>query len=306
MSTLKVNAIKRYTGTTITIGESGDTITITAGATLGGVGSSLTALNATELTSGTLPDARFPATLPALSGGNLTALNATNLGSGTLPDARFPATLPAVSGANLTNLPVETKPTISSISPATIENTATTVTITGTNYQNAPYVDAIGSTGVIYPADTVTYNSATEVEAAFTLAIDGTYYIRIENPDGNAVRSSTALMTVSDAPVWTTGSGTLGSFTGGTTGAITSVAATGDTVVISETTDVLTNSAQGNCQLASGGAISSTGGFPNSSYTSETTFNFTLRATDAQGQTADRNFSMTATYMMSNSVRLDG
>jgi hypothetical protein len=33
------------------------------------------------------------------------ALNAANLSSGTIPDARFPATLPAVSGANLTNLP---------------------------------------------------------------------------------------------------------------------------------------------------------------------------------------------------------
>jgi len=34
----------------------------------------------------------------------LTALNAANLSSGTLPDARFPATLPAVSGANLTGI----------------------------------------------------------------------------------------------------------------------------------------------------------------------------------------------------------
>ena len=33
------------------------------------------------------------------------ALNASNLSSGTIPDARFPSTLPAVSGANLTNLP---------------------------------------------------------------------------------------------------------------------------------------------------------------------------------------------------------
>ena len=36
---------------------------------------------------------------------DLTALSASNLTSGTIPDARFPATLPAVSGANLTNLP---------------------------------------------------------------------------------------------------------------------------------------------------------------------------------------------------------
>ncbi len=62
------------------------------------------ALNASNLSSGTVPDARFPATLPAASGVNLTALNASNLGSGTVPDARFPATLPAASGVNLTAL----------------------------------------------------------------------------------------------------------------------------------------------------------------------------------------------------------
>jgi hypothetical protein len=67
-------------------------------------GVNLTALNATNLGSGTVPDARFPATLPAASGANLTALNASNLGSGTVPDARFPATLPAASGVNLTAL----------------------------------------------------------------------------------------------------------------------------------------------------------------------------------------------------------
>ena len=38
------------------------------------------------------------------NGANLTDLNASNLTSGTIPDARFPATLPAVSGANLTNI----------------------------------------------------------------------------------------------------------------------------------------------------------------------------------------------------------
>jgi hypothetical protein len=67
-------------------------------------GANLTALNATQLTSGTVPDAAFPATLPAVSGSNLTNLNASNLASGTLPDARFPATLPAANGSALTNL----------------------------------------------------------------------------------------------------------------------------------------------------------------------------------------------------------
>ena len=34
----------------------------------------------------------------------MTNLNATQLASGTIPDARFPATLPAVNGSALTNL----------------------------------------------------------------------------------------------------------------------------------------------------------------------------------------------------------
>jgi len=97
MSTIKVDTVTTLDGT--------GNITLSRPLTgLSGSGASLTALNATQLTSGTIPDARFPSTLPAASGANLTALNATNLASGTLPDARFPATLPAASGANLTAL----------------------------------------------------------------------------------------------------------------------------------------------------------------------------------------------------------
>jgi hypothetical protein len=102
------NAIVRYSGTSGTsiqtsLASISDTGTLSAAA-FSGSGASLTALNATNLGSGTIPDARFPATLPTASGVNLTALNATNLGSGTIPDSRFPATLPAASGVNLTAL----------------------------------------------------------------------------------------------------------------------------------------------------------------------------------------------------------
>ena len=55
------------------------------------------ALNASNLSSGTVPDARFPATLPAANGSNLTALNATNIASGTLASARLP-TVPITKG----------------------------------------------------------------------------------------------------------------------------------------------------------------------------------------------------------------
>ena len=102
------NRIVRYDGVTGTIIQVSSASISDAGlltaTSFSGDGTLITALNATELTSGTVPDARFPATLPAASGANLTALNATQLTSGTVPDARFPATLPAASGTNLTAL----------------------------------------------------------------------------------------------------------------------------------------------------------------------------------------------------------
>ena len=96
------------------------------GTPTGGNASNLTALNASQLTSGTVPDGRFPATLPATSGANLTALNATQLTSGTVPDGRFPATLPATSGANLTAL------NASQLTSGTVSNARTTATSANT------------------------------------------------------------------------------------------------------------------------------------------------------------------------------
>ncbi len=52
-------------------------------------------LDANDLGEGTIPDARFPATLPAASAANLTSI----------PAANITGTLPAISGANLTNIP---------------------------------------------------------------------------------------------------------------------------------------------------------------------------------------------------------
>ena len=198
-----------------------------------------------------------------------------------------------VNGGAIT---ASTNPTITSISPETITNTQTAITITGSNYISIPTVDAILTTGAIVPADTVTFNNSTSLTCNFTLPVDGTYYIRIENNDGLAVRSSTALLTVSDAPTWTTASGTLGTIAGDFSGTVATVAATGDsTLAYSETTNVLTNAAQANCSLNSATGVISTTDFGGSS-TTATTYTFTLRVTDAEGQTADRQFSLTSSF----------
>lgn len=45
--------------------------------------------SASDLSAGTVPDARFPSTLPAVSGANLTALNASNISAGSLSLGRI-------------------------------------------------------------------------------------------------------------------------------------------------------------------------------------------------------------------------
>ena len=186
----------------------------------------------------------------------------------------------------------ETKPTISSISPSVIENTQTPVTIAGTNFVSVPTVEAIGSTGAIVRADEVSFTSSTSIVAKFTLPIDGTYFVRVENNDGNAVRSSSALLTVSDAPAWTTSAGSLGSNAAGSSVSYT-VAATNATSFAKTS-----GSFPGGVTINSGsGVISGT----ESGATSETTYSFTITATDAQGQTADRAFSITITVGINNS-----
>jgi hypothetical protein len=193
-----------------------------------------------------------------------------------------------------------TFPTISSINPGVIENTQTAVTITGTNFKDSstpPFVDAINaSTGAIITADSVSFTNATTVVATFTISVDGTYFLRLENNDGIATRSGTALLTVSDAPAWTTAAGSLGTVAAAGTINFT-VAATNAT-----TFGVQSGSLPGGASLnTSTGAITGT----ESGSTQTTTYTFTLRATDAQAQTADRQFTITVSHGASGGAQFN-
>ena len=181
-----------------------------------------------------------------------------------------------------------TFPTIGSISPSVIENTQTAVTITGTNFQSIPTVDAINaSTGAITTADSVAFTNATTIVATFTLSVDGTYYLRAENNDGLAVRSTNALLTVSDAPAWTTAAGSLG--TVAATGSVNFTVAATNATSFAKTSGSFPGGVSIN---ASTGVISGT----ESGSSETTTYTFTIRATDAQGQTADRQFTITISH----------
>ena len=228
--------------------------------------------------------------------GNYVLHNSTHLNTGVF------LKMPAADGTNGQALTTNgsgvlsfsdsvTFPTISSISPTVLDNNAGNIVITGTNFKDSstpPFVDAINSsTGAIVTANSVTFTSATSVTANFTLPVDGTYFLRLENNDGIACRSGTALLTVSDAPAWTTGAGNLGTVANGGTINFT-VAATNATSFA-----VQSGALPGGASLnTSTGAITGT----ESGSTATTTFTFTIRATDAQGQTADRQFTITVSH----------
>ena len=189
----------------------------------------------------------------------------------------------------------ETKPTVANVSQTIAPSTATDINITGTNFSGIPKVEFIKTTGAVTTANSVSLTNATTLAVNTTLA-NGSYYVRIELDDGNAARSTNAIITASTAPTWSTSAGSLGSAAGDFSGTVATVAATSDSsITYSETTSVLTNASQANCALnSSTGAITTTD-FGGSS-TTATTYTFTLRATDAEGQTADREFSLTSSF----------
>ena len=189
----------------------------------------------------------------------------------------------------------ETKPTVADVSQTIAPATATDINITGTNFSGIPKVEFIKTTGAVTTANSVSLTNATTLAVNATLA-NGTYYVRIELDDGNAARSTNAIITASTAPTWSTSAGSIGSVAGNFSGTVTTVSASSDSAITySETTSVLTNASQANCALNSSTGGITTTDFGGSS-TTATTYTFTLRATDAEGQTADREFSLTSSF----------
>ncbi len=77
MSIIRADSLKNRSGSGAPNAPNGLTVTgVCTATTFSGSGASLTNLDASDLASGTIPDARFPATLPAVSGANLTNMSA--------------------------------------------------------------------------------------------------------------------------------------------------------------------------------------------------------------------------------------
>ena len=182
----------------------------------------------------------------------------------------------------------DTAPTITTSSLIAEPTTNTTLTLNGTAFVSIPKVEIVSSTGAVTTAPTVSFTSATALDfTTGTGLAAGTFFIRVINPDGGTVTSASAILTVSPGPAWVTGSGSLGSVAGGGSVSFTVVAT--DATSYAKQTGTFPGGVTIN---SSTGVISGT----ETGSTSTTTYTFTIRATDAEAQTSDREFSITITH----------
>ena len=182
------------------------------------------------------------------------------------------------------------RPTITTSSAVIAPSTEASFSLAGTNFQSVPIVELISSTGAVTRASAVTFNNSTSLTVTTNLAA-GNYFVRVENNDGGAVRSSSAILAVSLAPVWSTSAGSLGTIAAGATQSFTILALDDDSTAVSSYS-LQSGSLPGGFTLDGDSSIGTISG-TESGATTTTTYSFTIRATDNEGQTTDRAFTIT-------------
>ena len=190
-------------------------------------------------------------------------------------------------------VPLPVVPTVANVSQTIAPASATTINITGTNFSSIPTVQFIKSnTGAITSSNTVSLTNATTLAVNVTLAT-GSYFVRVELDSGNAGRSANAIITASTAPVFQTNAGSIGTFAGNFSGTLFDIQASSDSAIaFSEVTSVLSGAG---ISLNTSTGVLSTSDFGGSS-TTPTTYTFTLRVTDQEAQTTDRQFTITSSF----------
>jgi hypothetical protein len=196
-------------------------------------------------------------------------------------------------------------PTISSLNTSQIDpDSGATVTITGTGFVSIPDVRFLNtSTGARIQASTVGFTSSTTITGAFPSGqTPGTYKVLVENPDGKGV-ISTSTITYSAAPTWSTAAN-LGSIEEGEAVNIQLLAYDDDSTAVSSYS-LQSGSLPSGVTLSGDSSVGSLIGTA-PAVDADTNYTFTIRATDDEGQTSDREFTLTITnWTVANSLRFN-
>jgi hypothetical protein len=182
-------------------------------------------------------------------------------------------------------------PTISTVSPGTYSGeSGTEFTINGANFTNDAVVKFIDVNNTEYSAALVTFVNASQLLATtpqdFTIA-QGPLDVKVVQASGSVIKLN--CIDCGSSPGWVTAAGQIGGTIYRNGSVSVTVSATDPDSGATVTYSVLSGALPSGLSLnSSTGAI--TGTAPDVG--SDTTYNFTLRATDNAGNTSDRAFSM--------------
>lgn len=163
-----------------------------------------------------------------------------------------------------------------------------TFTISGTNFVSGGIVYAIGTNAVEYQATTSTYNSIVQMTATFNGLSPAyePYDVKVVNPS-NLFGLLPDAFYINDAPIWSTASGSLGTFAQGAVSV--QLSATDD-----ESTSLTYSLVSG--ELPSGLTLSSSGLISGTNSANVGTYSFTVSASDGVNTPVTRSLSMTVPY----------
>ena len=187
---------------------------------------------------------------------------------------------------------IQETPSISNVSGQLNETSSSTIIISGTNFAEGVIASVIGSNGTEVSASSVTYISSTGISATFPALSPAyePYDVKIVNPS-NLFSIIYDTLSVNDAPVWSTSSGSIGSFTEFETVSV-SVSATDalDPTNSSLSYSLVSGTLPPGLSLSSNGLISGT---LSTNVIFSTTYIFSLSATDGRNTSSTRQFSIT-------------
>ena len=182
---------------------------------------------------------------------------------------------------------IQEVPGVASVAGTYLESVGSaTLTITGTNFVSGAIASAIGTNGVEIQATSTTYNSLVQLTAAFTGLSNQyePYDIKVTNPSNLFGLIPDALF-INANPTWTTAAGSLGSFGEQVSISVSAIAADDS---------ALTYSLASGSTLPSGITLNSASGLISGTLpdiASNTTYTFTINATDGLNPTISRTFS---------------
>jgi len=202
-------------------------------------------------------------------------------------------------------------PTISSISPTNaVEGDGTvTFTITGTGFTAGSSARLIGNLGKIQEFDTVTRTNTTTITSTVAFSsleqAQEPYDVQVTNGEGISSLLANQI-NVDASPVFTTSAGSLGTSRFDMNGV--EVNATDPDSAGNVTFELQSGALPPGISLTNTGANGGTATFTGTitAQSSDTVFNFTLRAVDAASNTTSRAFSFTALGPSSTSFTADG